>query len=340
MVKVIVDCFGGDKSPNVNIIGSLQALNEHKDLSILLVGDSSIIEEELKKHKYDKDRVSILHASEVISCEEQPTLATLRKKNSSLIKAIETLNNDESYAGIVSLSSTGALLVASVLKLKKIEGVIRPAFMPLLPTMNERFVGVIDSGANVDSSKEELVQFAIMGSSFLKCCYNITSPKVALLNIGVEEIKGDNLHKETYPLLKENKSINFVGNMESRDLLTGYYDLVVSDGFSGNVLIKSTEGTSIELLKLLKKTFMKSTKNKLGALLLKKDIYKIKDFMDPNNYGGATLLGVKKIVVKGHGNANERCVKECINQVINLSKNDFINKLTSSLKENINKDNQ
>lgn len=337
MIKVLVDCFGGDKSPDANIEGSVIALKENPDLELVLVGNRNIINDRLSRLDYDKNRISVIHATEVIECNEQPTLATFRKKDSSLMVAIEELKKDSSYAGMVSLSSTGALLVASVIKLGKIDGVIRPACMPLLPTMNRDFVGVCDSGANVDCSKEELLQFAIMGSTYLETCYEKKSPRVALLNIGVEEIKGDNLHKEAYPLLKECNAINFVGNMESRDLLTGNYDLVVSDGFSGNVLIKSTEGTSIELLKLLKKTFTKNAKNKMSALFLKKDIYGIKEFMDPNNYGGAILLGVNKTIIKGHGSANGKCVSVCIKQVMNLFKNNFIEKVSKSLTENFKK---
>ncbi len=335
MVKIIVDAFGGDESPDANIDGALMALNELNDIDITFFGDEKILKEKLSDREFDKERVHIVHAPEVITCDEQPSMATFRKKNSSLMMGLDALKNDESFGGMVSLSSTGSLLMGSVMKVKKIEGVIRPACIPLIPTMNGGVVGVCDSGANVDCSKEELLQFAIMGSTFLKCCYSIESPRVALLNIGVEEIKGDNLRKETYPLLKDCKSINFVGNMESRDLLTGNYDLVVSDGFSGNVLIKATEGTSIEFLKMLKKMCTKSFKNKLGAALLKKDIMEVKENMNPNNCGGALLIGLKKIVVKGHGSASARSVKECIKQVYELSKNDFINKVTSELSKSI-----
>ena len=333
-MKIIVDAFGGDKSPEANIEGALMALEELSDIEITFFGDETIIKEKLADKEYDHDRVKIEHAPEVITCDEAPSFATFRKRNSSLMKGLDALTSDE-YAGMVSLSSTGSLLMGSVMKVKKIEGVIRPACLPLIPTMAGGVVGVCDSGANVDCTKEELVQFAIMGSTFLKCCYNVESPKVALLNIGVEEIKGDNLRKETYPLLKECKSINFVGNMESRDLLSGKYDLVVADGFAGNVLIKSTEGTSIEFLKMLKKLCTKSFKNKMGALLLKKDIMDIKENMNPNNCGGALLIGVKKIIVKGHGSASARSVKECIKQVYELAKNDFIYKVTSELSKNI-----
>ena len=223
----------------------------------------------------------------------------------------------------------------------RIKGVKRPAFCPLLPTMNHGIVGVCDSGANVDCTPLYLQQFAIMGSLYMEKAYGIKSPKTALLNVGTEEEKGDLLRKETYQLLKETPSVNFVGNMESRDLLSGSYDLVVCDGFSGNVLIKSTEGACLELLKLLKSTFMASFKNKLGALLLKKDIMNIKSFMDYNNYGGAVLLGCSKTIVKGHGSSKAAAVYNCVKQAYNMEKNNLceaiseeITKLTVTEKEN------
>lgn len=227
------------------------------------------------------------------------------------------------------------------MKIGRIKGVKRPAFCPLLPTMNHGIVGVCDSGANVDCTPLYLQQFAIMGSLYMEKAYGIKSPKTALLNVGTEEEKGDLLRKETYQLLKETPSVNFVGNMESRDLLSGSYDLVVCDGFSGNVLIKSTEGACLELLKLLKSTFMASFKNKLGALLLKKDIMNIKSFMDYNNYGGAVLLGCSKTIVKGHGSSKAAAVYNCVKQAYNMEKNNLceaiseeITKLTVTENEN------
>ena len=269
-----------------------------------MTGDEEILKKELAKYTYDEKRLEIVHAPDVITCEDTPTVAIKQKKESSLVKAYDLLRYEDDVKGVVSIGSTGAVLAGSVLKVGRIKGVKRPAFCPILPTFNGRIVGICDSGANVDCDPINLNQFALMGSLYLKKAYNIENPRVALLNIGTEDTKGDALRKETYPILKENASINFVGNMESRDLLTGEYDLIVCDGFSGNVLIKSTEGTAMEILKLLKKTLKKNLKTKLGALVIKKDVYEIKDFMDYNNYGGAVLLGCKKTVVKGHGRIN------------------------------------
>lgn len=341
MIKILVDTLGGDKSPTVNIEGAIKAINEIDDIEIIFVGDESKINDELSKLEYDKKRVSIVHAPDEITCNDKPTDAIRHKTNSSLYKSFELLKNDESVNALVSIGSTGAILAGAVMKIGRIKGVKRPAFCPLLPTMNHGIVGVCDSGANVDCTPLYLQQFAIMGSLYMEKAYGIKKPKTALLNVGTEEEKGDLLRKETYQLLKETPSVNFVGNMESRDLLSGSYDLVVCDGFSGNVLIKSTEGACLELLKLLKSTFMASFKNKLGALLLKKDIMNIKSFMDYNNYGGAVLLGCSKTIVKGHGSSKAAAVYNCVKQAYNMEKNNLceaiseeITKLTVTENEN------
>lgn len=321
MIKIVVDCFGGDKSPYVNVEGAVKALNNNQDIKLILTGDEEILKAELAKYKYDQERLEIVHAPDVITCNDKPTEAIRAKKESSLAKAYEILRTDEEARALVTIGSTGAVLAGAVLRVGRISGVKRPAFCPILPTMNQKIVGICDSGANVDCEAYYLQQFAIMGSLYMEKAYGVENPKVALLNIGTEEEKGDQMSKEAYQLLKNTPQVNFVGNMESRDLLTGAYDLVVCDGFSGNVLIKSTEGTAQELLKMLKKTFTSSFKNKMGALLLKKDIYKIKDFMDYNNYGGGVMLGVKKTIVKGHGSSKAIAIFNCINQAYTMEKN-------------------
>lgn len=333
MIKIIVDGFGGDLSPEVNVEGAIKALNEIKDLEIILSGDEEILNNELNKYKYDKSRVSILHAPDVITCHDKPTEAVKRKKESSMVKAIEMLRTDESVNAFVTTGSTGALLAGSVLRLGRIPGVKRPAFCPILPTMNRKIVAICDSGANADCDPIYLQQFAIMGNLYLQKAYGIEKPRVALLNVGTEEEKGDMLRKEAYQLIKQIPDLNFVGNMESRDLLTGNYDLVVCDGFSGNVLIKSTEGTAMEILKLLKKTLTKNLKTKLGALVIKKDVYEIKDFMDYNNYGGAVLLGCKKTVVKGHGSSKTNAIYNCVKQAYNMEKNNLSVAISSAISE-------
>lgn len=320
MIKVIIDAMGGDRSPDANVEGALMAIEKYNDLFVYIVGDLEKINPLLEDKKYDKERVELINAPEVIGYNEAPTMEVFHKKESSMMKSVELLRNSEDIAGIVSTGNSGALLVASILRIGKLPGIKRPCFAPIIPTMDHSVVTVVDSGANVDCSPEELYQFAIMGSIYMEKTQGIENPKVALLNDGTEEGKGDKLRKEIYPLLKD-APINFVGNMESRDFLTGKYNVVVADGFSGNVLVKSTEGACLEMLKLLKKTFTSSFKNKMGALFLKKDIYKLKDFMDYNNYGGAMMLGLKKTVVKGHGSSKAISVFHCIEQVYDSERN-------------------
>ena len=229
------------------------------------------------------------------------------------------LRKEPDIAGMVSTGATGSLIAAATLRIGRIRGIRRPAFCPILPTMDGGIVGICDSGANVDITAEMLLQQAILGSAYLKNVYGITSPRVALLNIGVESEKGDDLRKTAYPMLKDCGSINFVGNMESRDLLSGRYDLIVCDGFSGNVLVKTTEGTALELLKKLKKDIYSKTIYKLGALLMKRMFMEEKEFMNYHNYGGSVLLGCEKTVVKGHGSSDAKAVSICIDQAYKMS---------------------
>lgn len=314
MIKLTVDCFGGDHSPGANVAGALAALDKLPDLTLILTGDEEAIKTELAGKKYDAARLSVLHAPEVIGCDETPTVAIKQKKESSLMKAVELIRNDDSVHGVVTIGSTGALVAAATLRVGRIPGVKRPAFCPILPTMKGGVVGICDSGANVDVSVDMLRQFALMGSIYLACAYGMEAPRAALLNIGTEDTKGDELRKSAYPALAAMEGINFVGNMEARELLSGDYDLVVTDGFAGNVLIKSTEGACLEMLKKLKRDIMSRTVNKIGALFMKRMFDEEKRFMDYRNYGGSVLLGCKKIVVKGHGSSNASAVEKCIEQ--------------------------
>lgn len=318
-MKIIVDCFGGDKSPSANVEGAVLALKEHSDLSLILTGDENVIKTQLDRLGYTGDRIEIVHAPEVITGEDKPTDAIRLKRESSMIKAIAMLRREPDIAGLVSTGATGALIAAATLRIGRIRGIRRPAFCPLLPTMDGGIVGICDSGANVDITPEMLVHQAILGTAYLRNVYNVRNPRVALLNIGVESEKGDDLRKTAYPMLEACEGINFVGNMESRDLLSGKYDLVVCDGFSGNVLVKSTEGTALELLKKLKKDIYSRTVYKLGALLMKKMFMEEKEFMNYHNYGGSVLLGCEKTVVKGHGSSDARAVKICIDQAYRMS---------------------
>ena len=318
MVKIIVDCFGGDHSPEANIDGAIAALANFPDLHIILTGDEGILKARLAEREYPADRIEIVHASQVIDCNDRPTDAIRMKRDSSMMKGIMMLRDDDTVAGLVSAGSTGALVTGALVRVGRLPGVIRPAFCPVLPTMDGGVVGICDSGANVEVQPDMLRQFAVMGSIYMETVYGVKNPRVALLNVGVEAEKGDTLRQETYKLLQETENLNFVGNMESRDLLSGKYDLVVCDGFSGNVLVKTTEGTALELLKKLKKSIFSRTIYKIGALFMKKMFADMKAFMDYQNYGGSVLIGTSKVVVKGHGSSKARAIEKCIEQAYRM----------------------
>ena len=318
MIKILVDCFGGDHCPEAPVTAALNALAKNPDLYILLTGDEETLRKQLKGKDYDASRLEIVHAPEVIGCDEKPTDVVRLKRNSSMMKAIILLRDRDDIAGMVSTGSTGALVTGALVRLGRIPGIIRPAFCPILPTMNGGLVGICDSGANMTVTPAHLRQFAIMSSLYMANVYGVKNPRTALLNVGKEADKGDETRQEAYQLLKDTPSLNFVGNMESRDLLSGSYDVVVADGFSGNVLVKTTEGTALELLKKLKKDIYSRTLYKLGALLMKKMFADEKEFMNYQNYGGSVLLGTSKVVVKGHGSSKAVSVEKCIEQAYRM----------------------
>ncbi len=323
MIKIVLDCFGGDHSPEANVDGGLAALAAIPDLHLILSGDESALRKLLEGKQYDASRLELLHAPQVIGCDERPTDVIRLKRESSMVKAIRLLRDDDSVAAMVSTGSTGALVAAALTRIGRLRGVIRPAFCPILPTMNGGIVGVCDSGANVEVTPEHLRQFAIMASLYMENVYGGSKPRIALLNVGKEAEKGDELRQNAYKLLSETVELNFVGNMESRDLLSGNYDVVVCDGFSGNVLIKATEGTAMELLKKLKKDIYSSWIYKLGAAIMAKMFKQEKDFFNYQNYGGSVLLGTSKVVVKGHGSSKAVAVQKCIEQAYRMQVSDL-----------------
>jgi glycerol-3-phosphate acyltransferase PlsX len=331
MIKILIDCFGGDHSPQAPVDGALAALAKNPDLYLILTGDEALLQAELSGKSYDSSRLEIIHAPEVIGCDEKPTDVIRLKRNSSMMKAIILLRDRDDIAALVSTGSTGALVTGALVRLGRIPGVIRPAFCPLLPTMDGGIVGICDSGANPEATAVHLRQFAIMASLYLENVYGIKQPSTALLNVGKEPEKGDDIRREAFRLLQETPSVHFVGNMESRDLLSGAYDLVVADGFSGNVLVKTTEGTAIELLKKLKKDIYSRTLYKLGALLMKKMFMEEKEFMNYQNYGGSVLLGTGKVVVKGHGSSKAVAVEKCIEQAFRMETSRLSDKIEAEI---------
>ena len=335
-MRILVDAFGGDHAPDEVIAGTLLALSENQSLNVALVGDQEIIKERLNvidKNSAEKyaDRISIIHASEVITCEEEPTVAIRRKPDSSICVAFKELKEVEDAGAFVSAGSTGAVLVGATLKLGRIAGVNRPALCPVMPTRIEgKNILLLDSGANADCKSINLCQFAQMGSVFAKTL-GVENPTVALLSNGTEDEKGNMLIHETLPLLKEMKEINFVGNVEARDILSGKYDVIVADGFSGNVALKSLEGAITTVLSMIKEGIYSSFKGKLGGALLKGTFRDLREKLDYNSKEGALFLGVKKPVIKPHGSSKRIAIKNAILQAKRYVDADLCLKLEQAL---------
>ena len=313
-MKIIVDVCGGD-FPEEVVKGAILSLAEGEGFTIVLAGDPEKIGKTLEGMTYDKARVEILTATEEITCNDEPTVAIRKKTESSLVKALDLLRTDEEAAGLISAGSTGAVLAGGFMKIGRLKGVSRPALAPILPTITGGKVVLCDSGANADCKPVNLCHFAVMAAAYCRAALKVEKPRVALLCNGTEDEKGNFLTKEAFPLIAEVPGIDFKGNMEARDLLSGNYDVVVADGFAGNVALKGTEGGVSAVMTLLKAGIKKSFRAKLGALLLKPVFYDLKKRMDVNGQGGAPLLGLKKPVLKVHGSAKAKAVTGAVLQV-------------------------
>lgn len=332
MVKVVVDAFGADKGVGVVVEGTINALVTYDDVNIVIVGDKAEIETELGKFTYDKSRIEVEDAREKITNNESPTVAIRTKKDSSLVRALEITKNDPLVAGMVSAGSTGAVLTGGIFKIGRIKGVLRPALCPLLPTFNGGNVCIVDCGANVDCKPEYLAQFALMGSEYMRSL-GIANPRVALVSVGDEDKKGNELTHAAFSILKK-LPINFVGNMEARYALSGNYDVLVCDGFVGNVLLKSVEGTAMGVMKMLKNEIKSSFSAKIGALFMKKGLMNIKSSMDYHAVGGAAFLGVEKVLVKGHGSSNAKSICAAVGQVAAMAKLGYVDRIKKIIEEN------
>jgi len=310
-MNIVVDIFGGDNAPQAIIEGCVQALEQHQDIHLILTGDQAIIENSLKAFSYDTNRVQIIHAPDCIGCDEAPTSAIKKKKNSSLVKALECVSNGQAEC-LVSAGSTGAVLAGATLIVRRQKGIKRPALAPVLPTRTG-CVLLIDCGANVDCKPSYLQQFAVMGSAYMQHMFDLPSPRVGLLNNGAEKEKGNDLTKRAYPLL-EQTPVNFVGNCEARDILSGQYDVIVCDGFAGNVVLKHTEGLAQTLIAMLKDELMSTTRSKIGAGLAKPAFKSFQKKMDYTEYGGAPLLGISGGIIKAHGSSNAKAICSALTQ--------------------------
>jgi len=312
-MRIVVDAMGGDNAPEEIVKGCILARDEY-NINIILSGREEEIKKILDKNTLSNKNIDILDAEEVITNEDKPVLALRRKKNSSLVKALNAVKNNEADA-IVSAGSTGALLSGGLLIIGRIEGIERPALATLLPTMNGRFSMLIDSGANVDSKPEFLYDFAIMGNIYMQNVMGINSPQIALANIGSEKGKGNKLTVETYELLQNSiLPLNFIGNIEAREILQGKADIIVCDGFVGNIILKSLEGTVSEVMAGIKQELNSSIITKIGGMLIKSSLRNFKKKFDYKEIGGAPLLGVKAPVIKAHGSSNDIAIKNAIRQ--------------------------
>lgn len=328
-MKIVVDAFGGDFAPHEIVAGAVKALQANEKLEVVLVGDKDKITELLQELVFVSDRLEIVHAPDVVTNDDVPTTAIRTKKTSSIVVAYDYLKNNDDAVALVSAGSTGATLTGAVLKLGRIQNISRPALAPILPTVNDRGVMLLDCGANADCKPENLLHFGIMGNEYMKAL-GVKNPRVALLNIGTEEEKGCEMIKEAHQLLKKS-DLNFVGNIEARDIMRGNCDVVVSEGFAGNIALKTIEGVAEILFGELKDTVKSSFKAKLGGLLLKKSLKEIKNKYDYQKLGGAPLLGVSKIVLKCHGNSKADSIAKTIEQAYQLGKNRLIQKVTEAV---------
>ena len=330
-VNVAVDAMGGDNAPAEIVKGAVEAVNADKRVKVFLVGKEPVIREELKAYTYDAEQLEVVHAEEVIETAEPPVMAIRRKKDSSIVKAMYMVKNGECDA-FVSAGSTGAVLVGGQVIVGRIRGVERPPLAPLIPTENGGSL-LLDCGANVECRPEMLAAFAVMGSCYVNRVEGRRSPSVALANNGAEESKGTPMLKEAHQLLKTTPGIRFVGNIEPRDVPNGEVDVVVCDGFTGNVILKLTEGVAKMLLGMLKQMFLANLGGKLAYLLLKGSVADLKHQMDSEEYGGAPFLGAKQPVIKAHGSSKAKGIKNAIRQAKICVENDLCGTMQSALDE-------
>ena len=333
-VRVVVDAMGGDNAPAEPVRAAVEAVTERQDIKVILTGKQEVIDKELAKYSgYPKHQIQVVNASQVIETAEPPVFAIRKKKDSSIVVGLNMVKKQEADA-FVSSGSTGAVLVGGQVLVGRSKGVERPPLAPLIPTTKGVSL-LIDCGANVDARPSHLVQFAKMGSIYMENVVGIKNPKVAIVNNGAEEEKGNALVKETFPLLKECKSINFIGSIEARDIPAGYADVVVCEAFVGNVILKLYEGVGVgsALVQKIKEGMMTSTRSKIGALLVKPALKETLKSFDATEYGGAPLLGLKGLVVKTHGSAKAIEIKHGIFQCVQFKQEKINEKIAERILE-------
>ena len=332
ITKVALDAMGGDNAPAEMVKGAVDAIQKRKDIKVFLVGKEEMIQEELKKYSYEADQIEIVNATEIIETAEPPVMAIRRKKDSSIVVAMNMVKKGEADA-FVSAGNSGAVLVGGQLIVGRIKGVDRPPLAPLIPTAKGVSL-LIDCGANVDARPSHLIQFAKLGSIYMENVMGIKNPRVAIVNIGAEEEKGNALVKETFPLLKECKDINFIGSIEARNIPYGDADVIVCEAFVGNVILKLYEGVGSVLIHKVKQGMMTTLRSKIGALLVKPALKETLKSFDASEHGGAPLLGLNGLVVKTHGSSKAKEVSNSIIQCVTFKEQKINDKIRECIKEN------
>lgn len=329
-MRIAVDAMGGDHAPKSTVLGALAAIKEKPAITVVLVGDEQAIRNHLPQDI--PANIEIVPAAEVILPDDEPVRAVRRKKNSSLVVAVE-MAREKKVDAMISAGNTGALMTAGLLYAGRMDGIERPALCAYIPNTKGRVTLTLDVGANMDAKPHQLVQYAVMGSLYAEKVLGFERPTVGLLNVGTEEGKGNELTKAVFPLLQE-ADLNFIGNVEARDVMQGACDVLVCDGFVGNVLLKAVEGAASTIFSQLKQEFMSSLINKLGAAILKPGLVRFKKKMDYAEYGGAPLLGLKSPVIKAHGSSNERAMKNAIVSATRFIQQDVNEIIQQSLQKN------
>ena len=331
MTKIVLDAMGGDNAPKEIIKGAMDAVSARSDIKVILTGKEDVIKAELAGYTYNKEQIEVVNTTEVIETAEPPVMAIRRKKDSSIVVGLKMVKNGEADA-FVSAGSSGAILAGGQLLVGRIKGVERPPLAPLIPT-EKGFSLLIDCGANVDARPSHLLQFAKIGSVYMEHIRGVKNPKVAIVNIGAEEEKGNALVKETFPLLKECQDIHFTGSIEAREIPHGQADVVVCEAFVGNVILKLYEGVGAVLVNKIKGGMMTNLRSKIGALLVKPALKATLKEFDASEYGGAPLLGLNGLVVKTHGSSTAKEIKNTIFQCVTFEEQDINQKIKECIQQ-------
>ncbi|MFJ8244019.1 phosphate acyltransferase PlsX [Peribacillus asahii] len=327
-MKIALDAMGGDHAPKEQVLGAMKAVEAFADVEILLVGN----EAKIRPFLTNDQRITVIHTEEEILSTDEPVRAVRRKKTASMVLAAQQVADGKADA-CISSGNTGALMASGLFVVGRIDGIERPALTPTMPTIDGKGFVFLDVGANSDAKAEHLLQFAIMGSVYAQKVRNVAKPRVGLLNIGTEEKKGNELTKEAFALLQQSEDIHFIGNVESRDLLNGAADVVVTDGFTGNMVLKAIEGTAMSVFKMVKAAMMSNLKSKIAAGLLKPQLMGIKSQMDYSEYGGAGLFGLKAPVIKAHGSSDANAVYNAIRQTRDMVAHDVTETVAKTIEK-------